>query len=1212
MPNTPGRKGSNFASLIYLIVIVLTGFPIGYHIAALSGAMLIVREKFQLSNQWQESANKISNLRISLQTVSFQLLVSSTVFAAAPATLFTGRLSDAFGRKKTMLLSWIFFAIGAIACSVANTKYVLLAGRILLGIGLGIACAAIPPYLTEMTRAHLRGIILNLFPLLMTLGEWLAGAFAAAFSYIENTDASWRLMLSAGSFLIIFQFFYYPFIPESPGWLASKNQMCNSCSTGAARCSDSEMNRRLSNMGQVAHQYQDERLRNVSRKGKPSAVLNCCVIKFERNGFIALLKSREGRKALILGCSLQLIQQLSGVACVLFYSGSIAKMSGVKDNTIAMWFGSLPALTNFIGTAIGTYLVEKVGRRSTVIWSTAASSAGVLFMGIGFSLIASTSMRAGYDESLYLNGTFKALAANDKCALLGCDACSYESICGFCYLPQSQDSAQSGACVSVYQKGGIINPNSALYGRCLLSELSNLNFTRKSGFLEPSAAFDYGYCTTSYFWIPIAASIVFLLVFALGLSGIPWTVNGEIYPNWARSMGNSASSFVNIFGCLVTTLTFLSLSTAITRQGVYYLYAALTAVSTGYLYMVLPETKGVGIDDIEVLLQGPWIYKAKRHCTFITAATVMMGFPIGYNSTIVSGAMLILREQFYLNSLWMQLITGIIIAAATIFGLLAGWLNELLGRKKLISASCILFIIGAVLTSISNGKQILVMGRFVQGMAAGIATTTVPAYTAELAPVHLRGALITLFPLCMSIGQLASGISAASLSYLENGNISWRLMFALGTLPVVAQLFLLPLIPESKEWLASKTQAKRTAAHYGKSSVAGEALGHAKIKTTQASKWQLPTSVSKNETRRSLLIGCSVLMFQQLTGVTCVMFYYGSIVKMSGVRDRSTTMWLASLPGIISLLGGAASTYLIEKCGRRNLILWSAGGSTVGLIIMGVGFSLIASTSLPSLYKEDSFVNGRFDNFAEKDFCKAFSCDDCSYQPDCGFCFMPTARNASSSGSCVSVYRSGGSELIDYAAYGRCSPKLKNVTTAGKKEIHYVNPKVVFDYGFCSTSYSWVPVAGSLVFLCAFSVGMIYPSTKKRFSGVPWAVNAELYPTWARSMGASAATFVNCVFCWVTASTFLSLSTAITRQGLFFLFASLSTTGSILMYLILPETKGISMEDIQALLKHSWIWNPRYSSFHFGHIDDCVIHIFFQKTDIVCITHYSERKTELC
>ncbi|KHJ48332.1 transporter, major facilitator family protein [Trichuris suis] len=582
MANAPGRNGSNTTSLIYLIVIVLTGFPIGYHIAALSGAMLIVREQFQLSNQWQE------------------LLVSSTVFAAAPTCLFTGRLSDALGRKKTMLLSWIFFAIGAIACSAANTKYVLLAGRILLGIGLGISCAAIPPYLTEMTRAHLRGIILNLFPLLMTIGEWLAGAFAAAFSYIENTNTNWRLMLSAGSFPIVFQLFCYPFIPESPRWLASKNKICDPYSTRASVRGDLETNTSLSNINQVADQCQDEQSCSVNRKG---------------NGFIALLKNREGRKALLLGCSLQLIQQLSGVACVLFYSGSIAKMSGVKDNTIAMWFGSLPAMTNFIGTAIGTYLVEKVGRRSTVIWSTAASSAGVFVMGIGFSLIASTSMPAGYDEGLFLNGTFMSLAANDKCALLGCDACSYESICGFCYLPQSQDSAQSGACVSIYRKGETINPNSALYGRCLLSELSNLNVTTKSGFLEPSAAFDYGYCATSYFWIPIAASIAFLFVFALGLSGIPWTVNGEIYPNWARSMGNSASSFVNIFGCLVTTLTFLSLSTAITRQGVYYLYAALTALSTGYLYMVLPETKGIGIDDIEVLLQGPWIYKAKRHRT---------------------------------------------------------------------------------------------------------------------------------------------------------------------------------------------------------------------------------------------------------------------------------------------------------------------------------------------------------------------------------------------------------------------------------------------------------------------------------------------------------------------------------------------------------------------------------------------------------------------
>uniref|UniRef100_A0A5S6QU45 MFS domain-containing protein n=1 Tax=Trichuris muris TaxID=70415 RepID=A0A5S6QU45_TRIMR len=285
-----------------------------------------------------------------------------------------------------------------------------------------------------------------------------------------------------------------------------------------------------------------------------------------------------------------------------------------------MWLGSLPALTNFVGTGIGTYLVEKLGRRSTMIWSTAASAVGVLIMGIGFSLIASNSLLAGYDEGQFLNGTFKLLAANDPCTSLGCDACSYEPSCGFCYIPQSRDPTQSGACVSVYQKDGTIYPSSALYGRCLFSEFSNVTTTTRSGFLEPSATFDYGYCTTSYYWIPVAASIFFLFVFALGLSGIPWTVNGEIHPNWARSTGNAASSFTNITGCLLTTLTFLSLSSAITRQGVYYIYATLTALAAGYLYLVLPETKGVGIDEVELLLQGPWIYKAKKSCNAINTA----------------------------------------------------------------------------------------------------------------------------------------------------------------------------------------------------------------------------------------------------------------------------------------------------------------------------------------------------------------------------------------------------------------------------------------------------------------------------------------------------------------------------------------------------------------------------------------------------------------
>ncbi|KFD55495.1 hypothetical protein M513_03547 [Trichuris suis] len=559
-------------------IAVISGFPIGYHMAIISGAMLILRFKYNLSNQLQE------------------LIVSATLAAAAISALVTGWFNERFGRKKVIIASTAIFLLGTCIMAAADDRYMLLAGRLILGIAIGSATSTVPAYLAETTPTHLRGFLLALFPVLITLGQWISGILAAALSYIQDSNLSWRLMIGLGGVTVIVQLFLLPYLAESPRWLANNGRTEEAHTVLLSIYGDDDNGKAIT-----------KALLEESEVSKHSSDTD------KESGKFRILKNREARKALLIGCALQMFQQLSGVNCVMFYAASIMKMSGIRDDSTAMWLGSLSGMTNFIGTAVGSYLLERAGRRIVILWSIAGSVLGLLFIGISFSLIAHNSLPSNFDESIFMEGRYKSMAENDSCFGLSCDLCSYETECGFCYIPGTEDMNSTGSCISTLVIDGQRSTSQALYGRCSAIN-ANASVDNYTGllFMEPMAVFDYGYCSTSYSWLPVIGLVIFVLSFAFGLSGVPWTVNAEIYPGWARSTGNALATFTNWLCCLITALTFLSLSYAITRQGAFFLFAGLCTISFIFMYLFLPETKGVPLDKIEELLKEPWIQKKNR------------------------------------------------------------------------------------------------------------------------------------------------------------------------------------------------------------------------------------------------------------------------------------------------------------------------------------------------------------------------------------------------------------------------------------------------------------------------------------------------------------------------------------------------------------------------------------------------------------------------
>ncbi|KRZ53179.1 Proton myo-inositol cotransporter [Trichinella nativa] len=539
---------------------------------------------------------------------------------------------------------------------------------------------------------------------------------------------------------------------------------------------------------------------------------------------------------------------------------------------------------------------------------------------------------------------------------------------------------------------------------------------------------------------------------------------------------------------------------------------------------------------------------------FLCVMAVMGGFPIGYFTTIISGAMLIIQSQFLLDDQWLQIIVSTTVAAAAIFALLGGWFNQRIGRKKVILVSCLFYIIGCIVISVATNKEAIVAGRFLHGIAIGLSSCTIPPYLAECVPTNIRGRLLIMFPVLIAFGQWAACIFAASLSYLRDKNCSWRIMFGIGGIPVLIKLFGFPFMPESPRWLVSKGYIdeafKVLKSIYGKTDK-GIAMAQMNINSM--------TEVDHAEESHAGKRECILFkLLRNRASRKALIRLTASIVRMGGIKNESTAMWMSAVITGANFFGTVLGVYLIERLGRRTLVFFSMLGVIVGLLLMGIGFQLISIHAMPGKFVEA--------NPPMVDLCSEFGCDECSYDSKCGFCYDSSANNSQLTGACVSIYKNdSGIVSNEYALYGRCSPKndYNNMGNGNSSNFQ-------FEYGFCSTSYSAIPIVAMTIFMCFFSIGL---------GGVPWAVNAEIYPNWARSAGNSLGTFSNWIFNLLTALTFLTLSKKITRQGVFFMYAGWLTLGLVLLYLLMPETKGVSIDNIESILEGPWIYKKKSSNY---------------------------------
>ncbi|XP_076007864.1 proton myo-inositol cotransporter-like [Genypterus blacodes] len=519
------------------------------------------------------------------------------------------------------------------------------------------------------------------------------------------------------------------------------------------------------------------------------------------------------------------------------------------------------------------------------------------------------------------------------------------------------------------------------------------------------------------------------------------------------------------------------------------------------------------------------------------------GFMFGYDTGVISGAMLLLKRELELSALWQELLISSTVAAAALSALLGGFLNGLFGRRVCILLASFFFAVGGIVLSTAPGKEVLLTGRLIVGVGLGIASMTVPVYIAEASPPHLRGQLVTVNTLFITAGQFTASIIDGAFSYLRHDG--WRYMLGLSVIPAMLQFLGFLFLPESPRWLIQRgltQKARRVLSQIRGNQNIDEEYDSVKNSIEEEEKdsggdgpviWRMLTYAP---TRRALLVGCGLQMFQQLSGINTVMYYSATILQMSGVRDDRLAIWLAGIATLTNFLFTLLGVWLVERVGRRKLTLWSIVGTSLSLALLAVGFLLSAQHSPPvTLHPLDP-------SMANSTCSKYPLCEPCMLDPGCGFCYRENGSELVAS-SCVSVNKAS----TEQAAWGRCSN-----SSQAREQIYWA-------FNYCPTSYSWLVLLGLVAYLAAFAPGM---------GPMPWTINSEIYPLWARSTGNACSAGVNWTFNILVSLTFLHMAQYLTYYGAFFLYSSMAFLGFLFIYGCLPETKGRRLEEIEALFEN--------------------------------------------
>jgi sugar porter (SP) family MFS transporter len=512
-----------------------------------------------------------------------------------------------------------------------------------------------------------------------------------------------------------------------------------------------------------------------------------------------------------------------------------------------------------------------------------------------------------------------------------------------------------------------------------------------------------------------------------------------------------------------------------------------------------------------------------RYPVTIAFIVALGGFLMGFDASVISGVVKFIEPEFGLDKIQLGWSVASLAFAATFAMLAAGPVSDRYGRKAVLAYAAVLFFISAIGSAVAPTFLTLVIARMVGGLGVGAALIIAPMYIAEISPSKMRGRMVSINQLNIVIGisvafftnYLVLKLGQSDYSWatsLRLGEWNWRWMLGLEALPAILYFFGLFLVPESPRWLimhgrhqeALDIMARVSSAHEAKTEIAEIRSSIARSREQRSSRL---AELFHKPMRLVLTIGLSVAVLQQITGINSVFFYAPMIFEQSGIGTNASYLQ-AILVGLTNLVFTLAAIALIDRIGRKKLLVNGVAGIALCMFLLSYGFSS-ASYSLSA---------SAIDQLPQTiDRVQLAQIEGVIFDNDLAY------KRAITDTLGQQVLTDSESELVAAA-------------------IH-MNPMLI--------------LAGILGFVACFAISI---------GPVMWVLFSELFPNQIRGLAISFVGFVNSAVSFLVQLVFPWELANLGTTGTFLVYGLFAVAGLVIIVRLLPETKDKSLEELEELL----------------------------------------------
>ena len=313
------------------------------------------------------------------------------------------------------------------------------------------------------------------------------------------------------------------------------------------------------------------------------------------------------------------------------------------------------------------------------------------------------------------------------------------------------------------------------------------------------------------------------------------------------------------------------------------------------------------------------------------------GLLFGYDTGVISGALIFIKREFGLTTAAEEVVVSGVLLGATIGAIFGGKAADLFGRRRVLLVTAAIFGIGALASAVAPSPTILIVSRVVLGLAIGLASTNVPVYLSEVAPPHARGWVVSLFQLAVTVGIVVAYLTDYAFAGVEG----WRWMLGLAVAPALVFGTGMFFLPETPRWLIRG--GHHEIAHRVLVRIRGLSDVNVEIEAIKASLAQQAesghwTDLLRRQVRPALVVGLGLAIFQQITGINTVIYYAPKILQSAGFNSASGAILATVGVGVVNVGMTIVAMFLVDRAGRRPLLLVGIAGMIIMLGVLGLSF----------------------------------------------------------------------------------------------------------------------------------------------------------------------------------------------------------------------------------------------------------------------------------